>query len=161
MKNQSRLSLAAVIGLLTTGCGYSAPYMTSGPSLSNQGVEVAIAGVSCYVNRSADMYLQGVDPDRLGLDVKLQVQNNSGQVAQISEGRVRLADPASPATQALTPDKFQVVSVLPGETKELPLSFTTSDVLSCHHGFELILADSVEVGASPIALSPISLVASR
>jgi hypothetical protein len=93
--------------------------------------------------------------------VKLQVQNNSGQVAQISEGRVRLADPASPATQALTPDKFQVVSVLPGETKELPLSFTSSDVLSCHHGFELILADSVEVGASPIALSPISLVASR
>jgi hypothetical protein len=161
MKNQSRLSLAAAIVSLATGCGYSAPYQTSGPSLSSQGVEVGIAGVSCYVNRSADPFLQGVAPDILGLDLKVEVKNNSGQAAQISEARMRLADPAAPAAEALTPEKSEIVAVSPGETKDIPLSFRTSDVLSCHHGFQLVLADSVELGASPIAFSPISIVASR
>jgi hypothetical protein len=74
---------------------------------------------------------------------------------------MRLADPAAPAAQAVSPDKAKVVSILPGETKDLPLSFTTEKVLSCHHGFELVLADSVQLGASTIALNPISVVASR
>jgi hypothetical protein len=161
MKKQISLSLAAAVASLAVGCGYSAPYQTSGPSLSSQGVQVGITGVGCYVNRSAFMTLKGLDADRLGLDLKLRVRNDSQQVATLSEGRMRLADPAAPAAQAVSPDKAKVVSILPGETKDLPLSFTTEKVLDCHHGFELMLADSVHLGASTIALNPISVVASR
>ena len=161
MKKQSKLSLAAAVVSLAVGCGYSAPYQTSGPSLSSQGVQVGITGVGCYVNRSAFMTLKGLDADRLGLDLKLRVRNDSQQVATLSEGRMRLADPAAPSAQAITPNKAEVVSILPGETKDVPVSFTTEKVLSCHHGFELVLADSVQLGASTIAINPISVVASR
>ena len=65
---------------------------------------------------------------------------------------MRLVDPAAPAAQAVTPDKADVVSIAPGETKTLPVSFTTEKVLDCHHGFELVLADSVQLGDSTIAL---------
>jgi len=41
-------------------------------------------------------------------------------------------------------------------SKALPVSFTTEKVLDCHHGFELVLADSVQLGASTITLNPIS-----
>ncbi len=161
MKKQNKLSLAAAVFSLALGCGYSAPYQTSGPSLSSQGVQVGITGVGCYVNRSAFMTLKGLDADRLGLDLKLRVRNDSQQVATLSEGRMRLADPAAPSAQAITPNKAEVVSILPGETKDVPVSFTTEKVLSCHHGFELVLADSVQIGASTIAINPISVVASR
>lgn len=161
MKNPIKLSLASAIVSMATGCGYSAPYQTSGPSLSSQGVQVGIAGVGCYVNRSAFMTLKGLDQDRLGLDLKLQVRNDSRQVATLSEGQMRLVDPAAPAAPAVPPDKAEVVSIPPGETKTVPVSFTTEKVLSCHHGFELVLADSVQLGASMIALNPISVVASR
>ena len=161
MKNLIKLSLASAVVSMAAGCGYSTPYQTSGPSLSSQGVQVGIAGVGCYVNRSAFMTLKGLDADRLGLDLKLRVKNDTGQIATLSEERMRLLDPAAPADQALTPDKAKVVSILPGETKTLPVSFTTEKVLSCHHGFELVLADSVQLGASPLVLNPISVIASR
>ena len=161
MKTLFKLSLASAIVSMATGCGYSAPYQTSGPSLSSQGVQVGIAGVGCYVNWGADMFLEGLEPGRLGLDLKLEVKNDTRQIATISEGRMRLVDPAAPAAQAVTPDKAEVASIRPGETKTLPVSFTTEKVLSCHHGFELVLADSVQLGASPLVLNPISVIASR
>ena len=161
MKNLIKLSFASAVVSMATGCGYSAPYQTSGPSLSSQGVQVGIAGVGCYVNRSAFMTLKGLDQDRLGLDLKLQVKNDTRQIATLSKGRMRLVDPAAPAAQAVTPDKADVVSIPPGETKDLRVSFTTEKVLDCHHGFELVLADSVQLGDSTITLNPISVVASR
>ncbi len=161
MKSLIKLSLASAVVSMATGCGYSAPYQTSGPSLSSQGVQVGIAGVGCYVNRSAFMTLKGLDADRLGLDLKLQVRNDTRQIATLSEGRMRLVDPAAPAAQAVTPDKAKVVSILPGETKTLPVSFTTEKVLRLPSRLRTGAGRSVQLGASTIALNPISVIASR
>jgi hypothetical protein len=161
MKKQIRWILTIAIASLIAACGSNAPYTMSGPSFSSQGVRVDIAKARCYVNRSADMFLEGVAPDRLGLDVKLQLKNESDQRANLSEARILLVDAAAGATQVLKPENPKVVSISPGETKQLRLRFMTSDVLSCHHGFELILSESVDLGVIPIALSPIRLVASR
>jgi hypothetical protein len=161
MKRQIRWILTIAIAFLTAACGSSTPYTMSGASFSSQGVDVDLAKASCYVNRSADMYLEGVTPDRLGLDLKLQIKNGSDQVANLSEARILLLDAAVRATQVLTPEKPEVVSIPPGMTKQVQLRFTTSDDLSCRHGFELVLADSVDLGGTPMALSPIRLAASR
>jgi hypothetical protein len=135
--------------------------MMSGPSLSNQGVQVDIAKASCYVNRSADMFLEGVTPDRLGLDLKLRIKNESDQAANLSEARILLVDAAGQATRVLTPEKPEVVSIPPGETKQVRLRYMTGDDLSCHRSFELELSDSIELGVTPVALSPIRLAAWR
>jgi len=44
------------------------------------------AGARCYVNREEDPYPDVIGQDQADLDVKLQIKNDSGQVAEISEG---------------------------------------------------------------------------
>ena len=161
MRSQSRLSLAAAIGL--RGCGL---------------------WLQCALPDIGSVFVQPRRPGRHSrrrlLREPQRVHDSQGTGRRQARARseapgqerlaaggdalrraMRLADPAAPAAQAVSPDKAKVVSILPGETKDLPLSFTTEKVLSCHHGFELVLADSVQLGASTIALNPISVVASR
>ena len=153
MKNQTTLGFGTFV-ILTTGCAYGGPYKTSGPSLSEQGVQVSVAGARCYVNREDEPYPDVIDQDQADLDVKLQIKNDSGQVAEISEGRIRLAE-SDTSTTAAPPEQSGVISVPPGATTQVPLKFEPSGVDSCRHAFALEMADSVDLAGSPIALSPI------
>ncbi|MGA7744928.1 MAG: hypothetical protein ABSF35_23155 [Polyangia bacterium] len=161
MNNQTVWMLLTAGVLLPAGCGFGAPYKMSGPSLSGQGVEVGIAGVRCYVNREQDPFPDVIDQDQVDVDLRLQVKNNSSQDAEIAEGRIRLAEADLPAVGPATPEHSGVISVPPGETKQVPLKFEPSGVVGCRHGFELELADSVDLAGSPIALSPIKFAATR
>jgi hypothetical protein len=154
MKNALMFGAAAV--LVAAGCGYHAPYMGSGPSLSNQGVEIRVAGVRCYVNRGADPLTDATDEDQAGLELKLQVNNTSDQIAEVAEGQIRLAETDMPAAQPAMPRQSKVISVLPGETKQVRLAFMPQGVPDCRHSFALELADSVEMAGSQLDLSPIT-----
>ncbi len=160
MKNQGTLVFGAAALLVAAGCGYNAPYRTSGPSLSDQGVQVGIAGVRCYVNSDADP-MTTTDDDQAGLDLKLRIENSSDQVAELSEGQIRLAEADFPMTTAAAPRRSKVIEVLPGETKQVRVAFMPTGVADCHHPFELDLGNSVEVAGSPIPLSPIDFRAKR
>jgi hypothetical protein len=154
MKNQTTLGFGAFV-ILAAGCAYGGPYKTSGPSLSEQGVQVNVAGARCYVNREGEPYPDVIEQDQADLDLRLQIKNDSGQVAEISEGRIRLAETDAPATAAAPPEQSGVISVPPGATTQVPLKFEPSGVDSCRHAFALEMADSVDLAGSPIALSPI------
>ena len=155
MKNQGIGMLGAAAVLVASGCAYSAPYRTSGPSLSDQGVEVGLAGIRCYVNRGADPLTDTTDEDQAGLDVRLQINNNSDKVAEVSEGQIRLAEADLPMAQAASPRRSKVIALLPGETMQVPLKFTPNGVADCHHRFALEFGDSVEVDGAPVPLNPI------
>ena len=155
MKTQSIGMFGAAAVLVASGCAYSAPYRTSGPSLSDQGVEVGLTGIRCYVNRGGDPLTDTTDEDQAGLDVKLQINNNSGQVAEVSEGQIRLAEADLPMAQAASPRRAKVIALLPGETMQVPLKFTPNGVADCHHRFALEFGDSVEVDGAPVLLYPI------
>jgi hypothetical protein len=130
--------------------------MNSGPSLSNQGVEVRVAGVRCYVNRGADPLTDTTDEDQAGVELKLQVNNSSDQVAEVAEGQIRLAETDIPAAHPAAPRQAKVIPVLPGETKQVRLAFMPEGVPDCRHSFALELADSVEMAGSAVELSPIT-----
>ena len=155
MKNQSIGMLGAAAVLVASGCAYSAPYRTSGPSLSDKGVEVGLTGIRCYVNRGADPLTDTTDEDQAGLDVKLQINNNSGQVAEVSEGHILLAQADAPMAQGAPPRRAKVIALLPGETMQVPLRFMPNGVADCHHRFALEFGDSVEVDGAPVLLYPI------
>jgi len=57
-------------------------------------------------------------------------------VARFSEGASGWWTPRL-CGEVRDPDDAQVVSVFPGETKEIPVTFTTGDNLDCRHGFNL------------------------
>jgi hypothetical protein len=160
MKNQTTLGFGAFV-IVAAGCAYGGPYKTSGPSLSEQGVQVNLAGVRCYVSREQDPYPDVIEQDQADLDLRLQVKNDSGQVAEISEGRIRLAETDAPTTAAASPEQSGVISVPPGATTQVPLQFVPSGVDSCRHAFALEMFDSVDLAGSPIALSPIKFAATR
>ena len=171
MKNQNLLVSAA---FLISACATTAPHREAGPPLSVQGIQVRIADVGCSV-------IQGVSPEeyaqpRQGIfKLTLQIRNDSGQVARFSERRVQLVDSSAPAVSPLTPDHAEVISVFPGETRELPIRFTTGEEsftttndspagftadhsLDCHHGFNLVLANAIQLGTPTNAtLSAISI----
>lgn len=154
MKTQNMLVSAA---FLISACATTAPHREAGPPLSVQGLQVGIADVRCSLDEG-DHLIELLDQAKGVFDLKLQIKNDSGRVARFSERRIRLVDSSAPAASPLTPDDAQVVSVFPGETKEIPVTFTTGDNLDCRHGFNLELADVVQLGPTqPAALSSISI----
>jgi hypothetical protein len=156
MRIQRTFILGAAAAMLAAGCAYTAPYESSGPALSEQGIQVGIAGIRCYVNRESDPMIEtGSNDDQVGLDVKLQVDNQSNQVAELEEGHLRLADADLPGAKAAPPRRSNVVTVLPGESKQVRLAFIPEGASDCRHNFALELADSVDVDGSPIPMSPI------
>jgi hypothetical protein len=154
MRNQ----ISAVIAVLVVaGCAHSAPPTAVGPSLSNQGVQVGITHVSCSTDRDEDPISETAAQDHSEFEVRLWIDNQSGKVARFAERRIRLVDSAVPAGLVLTPANPQVVFLLPGETKDLQVRFTTIADLNCHHRFELVLADTVRLSTPPIDFSQISI----
>jgi hypothetical protein len=156
MNKQGALMFGAASAILAAGCAYTAPYQSSGPALSERGVQVGISGIRCYVNREADPMIEtGGNEDQVGLDVKLQINNQSSQVAELEEGHLRLADADLPGAKAAPPRRSNVVTVLPGENTQVRLAFIPEGASDCRHNFALELADSVDVDGSPIPMSPI------
>ena len=158
MRKLKGLVLSAAVALCAESCGYSASYRTSGPSLSSQGVQVGVAGVLCHVKREQDPFPDVIDQEQVDLAVRLQVRNGASQVADLSEGHIRLTE-ADAARGTAAPEQSGVFSVDPGETRQVALHFETSSITNCHQPFELELADSVDVAGSPVALNPIAFAA--
>ena len=147
--------------VLAASCGYVAPYTSSGPSLSKEGVQIAIAGERCYVNRSAEQFPTAVNDDHLNLDLRLQVRNESSHVAVLSPDRVRLSETVGGERTVMQPRESETISLQPGETKMVSLDFEQSGTLDCHHDLALEAAGAVEIDGGRVNFEPIRFLASR
>jgi len=101
------------------------------------------------------------DADQVGIDLKLQIDNNSDKIAQVSEDQIRLAGADLTRMNAVPPRRSKVIDVLPGETKQVRLAFMPVGAADCHRNFELELGNSVEISGSPAVLNPIDFEAKR
>jgi hypothetical protein len=144
MKSHESSKVAIVVLGLAASCGYAAPYTSSGPSLSKEGVQIAIAGKRCFVNRSGEQFPTTVDDDLLNLDLNLQVKNDTKHAARLSPDRVLLSETVSGESTVMRPREFEAISLQPGETKVVSLHFEQSGKLDCHHEMALEPQDAVE-----------------
>jgi hypothetical protein len=152
--------LSAVV-VFAASCGYAAPYTSSGPSLSKEGVEIAIAGERCYVNRSAEQVPTTVNDDQLNLALRLQIKNKSSHVAVLTPDRVGLSETVAGEHMVMHPRESETISFQPGETKIVSLDFEQSGALDCHHDLALEAAGAVEIEGGKISFQPIRFLASR
>jgi hypothetical protein len=152
--------LSAVVGIAAS-CGYVAPYTSSGPSLSKEGVEVAIAGELCYVNRSAEQFPTTVNDDHLNLDLRLQVKNASNHIAVLSPDHVRLSETVGGERMVMQPRESATISLQPWETTIVSLGFEQSGGFDCHHDLALEAAGAVEIEGGKVSFEPIHFLASR
>ena len=142
-------------------CGYVAPYSSSGPSLSKEGVEIAIAGERCYVNRSGEQFPTTVDDGYLNLDLRLQIKNKSSLVAVLTPDHVGLSETVAGERIVMHPRESEAISLQPGETQTISLNFEQSGTLDCHHDLALEAADAVQIDGGKVSFEPIRFLASR
>ena len=88
--------IALVAGALAASCGYAAPYQASRPVVTNQGVEIALAGERCYVGRTDERFPPPMNDDQLHVDVKLDVVNQADRPAVLDLDALRLQERAAP-----------------------------------------------------------------
>jgi hypothetical protein len=157
---QNPVFLSAMV-ICAASCGYVAPYTSSGPSLSKEGVEIAIAGERCYVNRSAEPFPTTVDDDNLNLDLRLQIKNKSSHVAVLTPDHVGLSETVAGERMVMHPRKSEAISLQPGETQTISLNFEQSGELDCHHDLALEAAGAVEIEGGKVSFEPIRFLASR
>ena len=155
MKN--RIIMVSGVVLIGWGCGSGVPYTNAGPSWSIQGLQVGIAGTSCSARQDRGRMVEANDKSQDFFDLELKLKNSSVQVARLSEGRLRLLDYSAPAHYELTPEHAQVVSVAPGETKDLRLRFSTKDGIDCQDAFELLLSGAIQASAPYPSLEAIGI----
>lgn len=154
MQNPMTLLAVSVIAGSLSGCAYSTPYQTSGPTVAKEGVRVAIAGDRCYVNRTAEQFPTNVNDDRLHVDVELAVTNNAKEAATLSLDQFHLADARTNATVA--PLASGQVSLAPSETKLVPLAFEeAAGNVDCHHDFAIAAQGAVSLEHQPVTLASI------
>jgi hypothetical protein len=90
MKSGVRYLLSLAASVLAASCGYTAPYQTSRPVVTNQGVEIALAGEQYYLNRTSEQFPTSVNDDQLRVDVKLDVVNQSDRPATLDLNALQL-----------------------------------------------------------------------
>ena len=157
VKHQSRFLLGTAFFCIAADCATSAPYKVSGPSMSSQGIQVDILSLHCSADLT-DSPMTEFPPENRGMfALTLQLANSSQRIAEFFPNRIRLVDTVFPTAPPNPPDVPDLVFVHPGQTRLIPLIFTTSNVPHCEHLFELQLANGVQLGAPPIALQSISI----
>jgi hypothetical protein len=158
----SRLTWLALCTLAAVGaCGHSEPYRTTGPVMASEGVEMSVAGERCTVNRSGEQFPTVANQDKLQLAVKVQLKNESDLPVLLVRDRFQLTQEQHPTPVTMRPLQSGIVTVLPGETKSVPLAFEQRGSLDCHHDLFLDPTDGVQMGGRKIALAPIRFTATR
>jgi hypothetical protein len=156
MAKDRRVSWTMVVfGLVATSCGYSAPYRSSGPALSKAGVEIAVVGQRCYVNRAADPYRTTVSDDELNLELRVDVKNQSGRTAVVEPQRMVVSEMADGKRTDLRSEDKGAVTLQPGEAKTVSLRFERTGDLDCRHELALDAGQAVTVDGQPVSLDPI------
>jgi hypothetical protein len=161
MKNSTRYVLSLVAAGLATSCGYTAPYRTSGPALSKEGVQITLAGEQCYVNRSTEEFPTAVDDDVLHVGLSLQVFNHSDRVAVIALDGFQLEENAGSGQAVLHPQQSGSVTLSPGQSTSLALDYTQQPGLDCHHDLALDTRGAVAIEGKPVNLASIHFVPAR
>jgi len=142
-------------------CGYVAPYQSSGPSISKEGVRFAIIGERCYVNRSGEQWPTTVNDDELNLRMRLQVENQASQPAVLSLDRFLLSEAIGGERRVIQPRESESLALQPGETKVLSLDFEQHGTLDCHHEMALEAQGAVAIGGVRVAFEPMRFWASE
>ena len=150
--------------VLAAAFGCAAPFNLVKPSEARGGVAVVYCGSAATSPESVMNAMepptgptgQSSLPEEKELRVCLRLENRGGDKARFTRSDVGLKTPHESTQPAADHDEDLVIA-LPGETRELHVSFRYSPLV---HGEEVqvILANAVTVGGRAVKLPPIVLV---
>jgi len=148
--------VSIVITCVLAACGYTAPYQATGPVEAREGVELTLAGESCYVNRSGEQFPTSSPDDILHVAVRVQVANHSAHPAQLSLDHFQLAEGASSGEAAIISPSESGTIVLPaGESRTVDLAYQQETDLDCRRTFALEANQAVSIDGRPVNVASI------
>jgi hypothetical protein len=143
--------------VLAAACaGMLPPVQSSGPSVSQEGVQLAVATQQCTQNRDTD------NPDDYLAEetVDVQVRNEAPAPITIYPDEFRLLTPDGFALKTATWGAAAPLSLSRGETRTFRLSFMAHGSLQCTRELKLDAAAGVRLADRPVKLTAVRFVPS-
>jgi len=150
-----RIERIATIAVLLAGTGACAtmkpPAMNNGPTLSTNGVQVAVVRQLC-AESSVNAFENWIDER-----VELQVRNGSPGPVRIHRDKLRLLGPNGDVFTAGS-SPTDLLTVANGGTETFEVTFTAHGGLDCGRLMQLDPSTAITSQESPVALPPVSFV---
>ncbi len=150
----AKLALTLALALSPACASLGPPARTSGPSVSREGIELAVAAQSCT---------QSSDPDWLDQDlaeavVEVHVSNRTAAALTVRRGDFRLVTPDGSALGADSWRAAEPLVVGGGEARAFELRFQARGSIACRRELWLDPRAGLVVGSTPAAIEPVRFV---
>jgi hypothetical protein len=151
--------LGVPLGLaLTPACAVMVPPIkNSGPSVSQDGIRVAVVAQQCTQIREPDF----PDYDLVEEIVDVQAQNVAATPITIRPDAFRLVAPDGAALRTITWEAAKPLAVGGGATRTFRIRFMNRGSLQCAREMELAPRSGVTLGSRPVRLNAVRFVPSR
>lgn len=151
------LRLLAVLTLVPAcAMTWLPPARTTGPSVSREGVQVAVLAQVCA---QADNPEDSLDEDHADLQVRVEVHNAAADQVTAYPERFRLVAPGEEVLKPVTWSGDDSVPLQPNETRSFRLRFLPFGWRQCHLEMRLESSDGVTLGGKALRIGVITFVA--
>jgi hypothetical protein len=151
-------STAVVLLALASACvTMRAPVQNSGPAVSREGVQVAVARQVCLQTQEPDYYAN----DLIEATLEIQVRNATADPITVHRDAFRLVAPDGIALKPATWRATDPLIVNGGETGTFELRFMTRGSLECAREMQLEADSGVTLRDKPIHIGGVRFVPSR
>jgi len=151
-----RMSLLALVAGVTSACAFRPPVQSSGPSISREGIAVAVVGQRCE---------QGREPDRANqlaeVTVLVRVHNPTRDAATIHRTDFRLVGDERYALSTRTWGAAEPIRVEPGSDQTFDLRFMARGAFECAKEIRLDPGPGVVARDRAVTLPAVSFVPRR
>lgn len=161
MKRQpfvSMISKAAIVVLFAPACAsLHPPAQNSGPGLSPEGVQIAVARQTCAQTQEPDYYAN----DLVETTLEIQVRNSTPDPITVHRDVFRLVTPEGIALRTMTWRAVDPLIVGGGETGTFELRFMARGGIECAREMVLEADSGVTLRDKPVHLGGVHFVPSR
>jgi hypothetical protein len=150
------MSVSAFLAALGSGCALTPPFKTGGPSVSREGVEVAVTKQRCDQVEEPDLYGE----DLVETILEVQIRNATEAQLTVHRDAFRLRAPDGTALKTQTWFAADPVTITGGATGTFELRFMTRGGLQCAGEMILDFDAGLALPEGPVKVGAVKFVPS-
>jgi hypothetical protein len=157
MKRQAMLAVTTLLVVGGSGCALTAPFKNGGPSVSHEGVQVAVTRQRCDQEDESDWYGE----DLVEAILEIEVRNATPAQLTVHRDAFRLLGPEGIALRPQTWRSADPMTIDGGATGTFELRFMSRGGLECRGEMLLDADDGLALPAGPVKVGSVKFVPSR
>jgi hypothetical protein len=154
---RTNVAVPLFVAALGSGCALAPPFKSSGPSVSQDGVQLAVTRQRCD---------QVPEPDEYGWDLveatlEVQIRNATSAKLMVRRDAFRLLGPDGTALKTVTWSAADPLTIDGGATGTFQLRFMTHGGLECAREMALDVDAGLSLPAGPVKIGTVKFIPSR